>query len=92
MRTAKREWTTSINRAAMLKQSIAFVDPRMLPFPGACFVGAVLTPGTTSFYFIIAMVVTYLLARAQYLRWPWAIDDLLAEMAYHYELPDIGDQ
>jgi hypothetical protein len=91
MAAAKREWATPINSASMRKQSIAFVDGRLLPFPAAFFVGAVFTPGTTSLNFVAIGAVCYLLARALFMRAPWAIDDVLAELAYHYELPDIGD-
>jgi hypothetical protein len=92
MSTARREWATTINSATMRKQSIAFIDGRLLVFPAVFFVGAVFTPGTTSFYFIAIAAASYGLARALYMRAPWAIDDCLAEYAYHYVLPDIGEE
>jgi hypothetical protein len=86
-----REPSTPINRAALDKQSIAFVDGRLLPLPAINFACAMFTPGTTSLYFLLGCALTYALARFQFLRWPWLIDDIEAEIAYHFWLPDIGD-
>ncbi len=84
----KREWATPINSATMRKRSKLFVDGRLIIFPASCLVGGIFVPGTTSIYFILTGFVLYGLAKALFMRWPWLIDDIQAEMTFPYELAD----
>ena len=87
---AKREWVTPVNSATMRKRSKLFVDGRLIVFPAAFIVGGIFVPGTTSLYFLAIGFVIYALERSLFMRWPWFIDDMQAEMAYPYELADVG--
>jgi hypothetical protein len=78
----KRQWATPINLAAMEKQSMLFVDARLVWIPFALFACAVFCPGTTSLYFLAAAAGSYGLLRWQFARWPWLIDDLADHLAF----------
>jgi len=84
----KREWATPINSSTMRKRSKLFVDGRLIIFPAACIAGGIFVPGTISIYFIVTGFVLYALAKALFMRWPWFIDDIQAEIAFPYELAD----
>ena len=76
----------------MRKRSKLFVDGRLILFPGLIILcGVLFVHGVfNSFCFVLLGVGLYLALRAQFAFFPWLIDDFQSEMAFPYELPDVG--
>ena len=67
-------------------------DGRLILFPGLIILcGVLFVHGVfNSFCFVLLGVGLYLALRAQFAFFPWLIDDFQSEMAFPYELPDVG--
>ena len=76
----------------MRKRSKLFVDGRLILFPGLIILcGVLFVHGVfNSFCFVLLGVGLYLALRAQFAFFPWLIDDFQSEMAFPYELTDVG--
>ncbi len=76
----------------MRKRSKLFVDGRLILFPGLIILcGVLFVHGVfNSFCFVLLGVGLYLALRAQFAFFPWLIDDFQSEMAFPYELSDVG--
>ena len=87
-----RPWARPIDSATMRKRSKLFVDGRLILFPGLIILcGVLFVHGVfNSFCFVLLGVGLYLALRAQFAFFPWLIDDFQSEMAFPYELPDVG--
>jgi hypothetical protein len=87
-----RPWASAIDSATMRKRSKLFVDGRLVLFPGLIILcGVLFVHGVfNSFCFVLLGVGLYLALRAQFAFYPWLIDDFQSEMAFPYELPDVG--